>query len=61
MKRLLTILAIVCLTGHAYSQDMLGIRSSNYSGLQGLGINPASIHTSRLDLDINLFSIGSNS
>ncbi|MBK6643971.1 MAG: hypothetical protein IPG39_23475 [Bacteroidetes bacterium] len=58
MKRLLTILAVICLTSNVYSQDMLGIRGSNYSGLQGLGINPASIHTSRLDIDINLFTIG---
>lgn len=58
MKRLLTMMAFLCLTGYSYSQDMLGIRSSNYSGLQGLGINPASIHTSRLDIDINIFSLG---
>ena len=40
------------------AQDMLGIRSSNYAGIQSLGINPAGIHTSRLGLDVNILGVG---
>ncbi|MBL0096833.1 MAG: hypothetical protein IPP46_10320 [Bacteroidetes bacterium] len=39
-------------------QEMLGIRSSNYAGLQGLGINPSSMIDSRLKWDINIITVG---
>jgi outer membrane protein OmpA-like peptidoglycan-associated protein len=39
-------------------QEMLGIRSSNYAGLQGLGINPSSMIYSRLKWDINIITVG---
>lgn len=40
------------------AQEMLGIRPSNYSGLQGLGINPSNIVDSRIKIDINILSAG---
>ncbi len=40
------------------AQEMLGLRSSNYAGLQGLGINPSSMIDSRLKWDINMVTVG---
>ncbi len=59
MKKLVTMLFLLLFGGNStFAQDMLGIRNSNYAGIQGLGMNPASIHTSRIDIDINLIGIG---
>jgi outer membrane protein OmpA-like peptidoglycan-associated protein len=40
------------------AQDMLGIRNSNWAGLQGLTLNPSSMVDSRLKWDINMISAG---
>ncbi len=53
---LFAILLVTTLTSHA--QEMFGVRGSNYAGIQGLGINPASMINSRLDIDINLITMG---
>ena len=58
MKKPILIILLAFLTTQAFPQDMLGIRSSNYSGLQGLGVNPSSIVDSRLKIDINIVSAG---
>jgi outer membrane protein OmpA-like peptidoglycan-associated protein len=58
MKRIVTLLILLAGGITLQAQDLLGIRPSNYSGLQGLGINPASIHTSHLDIDINIIGLG---
>lgn len=39
------------------AQEMLGLRSSNFAGLQGLGINPSSMIDSRLKWDINILTV----
>jgi len=56
-KAFITAMILVSATC-SFAQDMLGIRNSNYAGLQGLGINPALINNSRLDIDINLIGVG---
>src|SRR5437762_7243501 len=38
------------------AQQYLGIRSSNYAGIQSASLNPASIADSKLTWDINVFS-----
>jgi outer membrane protein OmpA-like peptidoglycan-associated protein len=58
MKKSVLLLLVLASVLSAKAQEMLGIRGSNYAGLQGLGINPASMINSRLDIDINLFTIG---
>ncbi len=58
MKKLLLLLVSFMLINGAIAQDMLGIRHSNYAGLNGLGLNPSSIIDSRLKLDINIISVG---
>ncbi|MBL0342351.1 MAG: OmpA family protein [Bacteroidetes bacterium] len=58
MKKFLPLFLIsLLIQGSLEAQDMLGYRNSNYSGIQGLGINPASIHTSRLDIDVNIIGL----
>jgi hypothetical protein len=41
----------------AISQDMLGIISSNYSGVNAIHINPASMANSKLCMDINVMTV----
>lgn len=43
---------------NARGQEMLGIRNSNFAGIQGIGLNPASMVDSRLKWDVNIFSGG---
>src|SRR6202035_2295511 len=45
-----------CLCLHA--QQNLGIRSSNYAGIQGTLLNPSSIAESKLKWDVNVLSVG---
>jgi Family of unknown function (DUF5723) len=45
-----------CLCLHA--QQNLGIRNSNYAGIQGALLNPSSIADSKLKWDVNVLSIG---
>lgn len=58
MKKLLLSLSFVILSAFSFAQDMLGIRSSNYAGLNGIGLNPSSAIDNRLKLDINIASAG---
>src|SRR6476619_6854104 len=39
------------------AQQYLGIRNSNYAGIQSVGLNPSSIADSKLKWDINMFSV----
>jgi hypothetical protein len=41
---------------HSPAQEGLGIRNSNYAGIQGTFLNPSAIAGSKLDWDINLLS-----
>ncbi len=40
------------------AQQDLGIRNSNYAGIQGVLINPSSIADSKLKWDVNILSVG---
>ena len=55
MKRIL--LALVLLfSAHAQSQNYLGVINSNYSGVMGTDLQPASFVDGRFVVDVNLFS-----
>ncbi len=58
MKKLIiaTIMLLFIFT-NSYSQEFLGLRQSNYSGVMGSDLNPASIADSRYKLDILLFGV----
>jgi outer membrane protein OmpA-like peptidoglycan-associated protein len=55
MKRILYIATAVMLSISAFSQDFLGYANSNYAGVNGIDLNPASIADSRYKVDIVLF------
>ena len=58
MKRLLlTLLLIITLSKIAYTQEFLGLRESNYSGIMGADLNPASIADSRYKFDLLIFGM----
>jgi len=53
-----TILLIFCILLTSLSsvgQDLFGYRNSNYAGVSGIDLNPASIADSRYKADVNLF------
>ncbi len=52
--RYIIIVLLSVMTITARSQEMLGIISSNYTGVNGVLINPSSLHNSKLYLDINI-------
>jgi outer membrane protein OmpA-like peptidoglycan-associated protein len=55
--RKLTFLAFSCVTAvTAFSQNYLGVHSSNYAGVMGLDVQPASFVDGRFIVDINLAS-----
>ncbi|MDG1776004.1 MAG: DUF5723 family protein [Crocinitomicaceae bacterium] len=56
----LTILAILTLSVTGMSQNYLGVHSSNYAGVMGTDLNPASFVDSRFKVDINLGSFNVN-
>ncbi len=61
MKRLLRLLIVLtCIQTHVSAQEMLGLRSSNYAGIQSIGINPSLMVDSRLKWDINILTVGAS-
>lgn len=55
MSRLLIFVAVLTLSCHAiFAQEQFGIRTSNYAGVNGLTLNPASSLTNPLPWDANL-------
>ncbi len=56
MKRILSI-ALVALGYFAQSQDFAGFNQSNYAGVSGIHIQPASIVDGRMKFDMNLIGI----
>lgn len=54
-KKLLTV-AAVSIAGFGFGQNYLGIPSSNYSGVMGTDVNPASFVDGRFVVDVNLAS-----
>lgn len=57
---LLTVLygCLLVVTTTVSAQEMLGLRSSNFAGIQSIGINPSLMVDARLKWDINLLSGG---
>lgn len=55
MRKILFISILFFLVNSAKSQEFLGIRQSNYSGVMGLDYNPASIADNRMKVDVLLF------
>jgi hypothetical protein len=58
MKRMIVV--VICMGNCLYvlAQQDLGIRNSNYAGIQGSLLNPSSIADSKLKWDINIISVG---
>ncbi|HEX4373658.1 MAG TPA: DUF5723 family protein [Puia sp.] len=57
MKKMLIILLITHMGISMRAQQNLGIRNSNYAGIQGALLNPSSIADSKLKWDINIISV----
>src|ERR1700691_449467 len=57
MKRMLIILLIMHMVVSMRAQQNLGIRNSNYAGIQGALLNPSSIADSKLKWDVNIISV----
>lgn len=55
MKKIFLVLAFTMLFSTLKSQEFLGIRESNYSGVMGLDYNPASIADNRMKVDVVIF------
>jgi hypothetical protein len=53
-----TVFVFFCLYGclHLQAQQNLGVRNSNYAGIQGALLNPSSIADSKLKWDVNVIS-----
>ena len=58
--RILVLLSFLFCQKLAYSQQYLGLHSSNYSGITGLTINPGNIADNRYALDINMATLSLN-
>lgn len=53
-KRLLSLLAATALLFSAQAQDLSGFNTSNYSGVNGIDVNPANVVNSRYKVDVTL-------
>src|SRR5579859_2831762 len=58
MKKLIILLLCVVTSVCIFGQQNLGIRNSNYAGIQGALLNPSSIADSKLKWDVNVLSAG---
>lgn len=54
--RKLTLLLSIFIGITAFGQEFLGIRQSNYAGVQSISMNPANVVDGRYKLDVNLLS-----
>ncbi len=54
MNRFVIIATILCIPALALAQEQLGMRTSNYAGVNGLTLNPAASLTSPFNWDVNL-------
>jgi outer membrane protein OmpA-like peptidoglycan-associated protein len=50
------LIGLLVISSSLFSQEYLGLRHDNYSGIMGVDLNPASIADSRYKLDIVLFN-----
>lgn len=57
MKNTLILFLSLCSMLPLMAQQNLGIRNSNYAGIQGALLNPSSIADSKLKWDLNIFSV----
>ncbi|MBP6455827.1 MAG: OmpA family protein [Chitinophagaceae bacterium] len=60
MKKLLLLTTLYFCSTSVKSQDYLGLSTGNYSGTQGLLLQPANVSDNRYMFDINLFSTSFN-
>jgi hypothetical protein len=60
MKVYFLIILVFCSQFVIYSQDMLGIINSNYAGIYGISLNPASMVGSKLYMDYSLVTFQSS-
>ena len=60
MLKLLTAIAVLCISSTGFSQNYLGITPSNYAGVMGTDLQPASFVDGRFVVDINLASVSFN-
>lgn len=60
MNRLLSFIILIFIGGSALAQNWLGLSNGNYSGTNGLYLNPSSIVDGRLGGYINFFGVGTN-
>ena len=59
MKRIWFLLLVVTsITVPSFAQEMLGLRNSNYAGINSIGLNPSLMVDGRLKWDINILSGG---
>jgi hypothetical protein len=58
MKRVITLLLGLSIALLVNAQENLGIRNSNYAGVQGLFLNPSSMAHSKLKWDVNVIGVG---
>ena len=56
-NKLLIILVLLIVNVSGFSQEFLGLRQSNYSGIMGSNLNPASIADSRYKFDLLVFGL----
>ncbi len=59
IKSILSLFFTSVLFLHTQSQELLGLGTSNYGGVAGMSLNPASIVDSRIKFDINLIGVSS--
>src|SRR5450755_2781068 len=58
MKKIIFLLVCTHCCLRLFAQQDLGIRNSNYAGIQGALLNPSSIADSKLKWDVNVWSVG---
>ena len=56
LSKSLLVLLLIIIANISFSQEYLGLRQSNYAGIMGVDLNPASIADSRYKVDIILFN-----
>ncbi|MEY4604436.1 MAG: hypothetical protein RIT43_1728, partial [Bacteroidota bacterium] len=56
MKKLIGIALLLLISLNFHAQNYLGVISSNYSGVMGTDLQPASFVDGRFAVDVNLFS-----
>jgi hypothetical protein len=60
MKKYISSLALLTISLNLFSQNFPGSRSGNYTGVNGVFNNPASIADNKYRWDVNLFSLNGN-